>query len=249
MYDIYSDYYNICNYQDLQLIALSSIHIATKVEESDKNIPEINRLLDFSSKCWNRKHIKEMEIYILKFFGWYIIFPTAATFIDYYANNVVQLEEYNDFDDMTIGEFITKSNEIVFDFLDLILQDIRLVNIKPSLMAAACLSATRKQLRIKNDWSEFLEALTGYTYSEIQEYSETLFILKKKLNEKFDDKEETDFVDTTSNSLDSAKYSFETDYNLFKDNVRIGRSLKRSLADTDCESNYERPHKMSRVVD
>lgn len=196
MYDIYCDYCNFCTNQKQRLIALCCIHIASKIEENDLSIPEISILLNFTNQFWKRDDLKEMEISILTFFDWYVLFPTAATYIDYFANNVVQLEEYliNDYPDMTLGEFFTSSNEIVLDFLDLILQDVQLVNINPSVMAAACLSATRKQIGIENVWSESLRELTGYNYTDIQEYVETLFNLKNKLNKKF---EEIEFINFT----------------------------------------------------
>ncbi|KAL5290028.1 Ccnjl family protein [Megaselia abdita] len=232
LYDIYCDYYNICNILDLSLIAISCIHIASKVEENDKNIPEISTLLEFANECWNREHIKEMEIYILKFFDWYVLVPTAANFIDYFVNMSY------DFRDLPIGEFPEDENEIVFDFLDLILEDIRLVNISPSVMAAACLSATRKQIGYKDVWSPLLEELTGYKYSEIEEYVETLFILKSKINKMFKDDDQIKFVDLASSSLSKSNVT-----TVVVKTVNIIRP-KRSLGNTDWGDNTdEKPHK------
>ena len=66
-----------------------SIHPA-KFEETDENLPTIEmmqQLAQFGSSqpdYYSREEFQKMELYLLRFFGWSVSYPTSAHFADYY---------------------------------------------------------------------------------------------------------------------------------------------------------------------
>lgn len=64
-----------------------------KFEENTTNIPKIIELNSAINNKYTAQDYKELEIIILKFFHWYIMFPTAAHYVHYYIQGIISSDD------------------------------------------------------------------------------------------------------------------------------------------------------------
>lgn len=178
--DVFMDTYKIIA-SKLNLVALVCLLIASKLEERDLKVPKMRRLNSYASDQYTRDDFKILERMILNFFKWTLLTPTTATFLESLANKVLipeELQNSNHQEGSSSSDLNFTCNNLVFEFLDLSLNDRRLFHVKPSRLAAACLAAARKELGITPTWPYHLESLTRYSYDFIEEYIDALIALR-----------------------------------------------------------------------
>ncbi|GFS66599.1 cyclin-J [Nephila pilipes] len=172
--DIFMDNHTI--YDDhLRMVIIGCLMVAVKLEEKDNLIP---RNSDFNSLLGNKYKLIEfvsMEISILNFFNWDILFPTAAHFARYYS-----FYSFHQSDNMGDNPLQKCEHSRIYFwkyvdyFLGVSLLDPAFINFTPSLVAASCIASTRICLTITPCWSKHLENLTNYKYPQLKPYVEML---------------------------------------------------------------------------
>uniref|UniRef100_A0A182FRJ8 Cyclin N-terminal domain-containing protein n=2 Tax=Anopheles albimanus TaxID=7167 RepID=A0A182FRJ8_ANOAL len=157
----------------LELVALTCLSLACKIEENDPDIPSLTMLNSFSSEPYQRADYIAIEMSVLSFFDWHITIPTAATFLEMYALHCVDEGDFA-LPEVSVAtglfdEIFDKVNAASLDFLDGTLGKGQMANVKPSLLAAACVSAARCAEPNIRAWSDRLTIVTGYEYSEVHD--------------------------------------------------------------------------------
>ncbi|XP_053660497.1 cyclin-J [Anopheles marshallii] len=157
----------------LGLVALTCLYVACKIEENEPNVPTILKLNRILANAYTPADFTAMEVTILTFFDWHITIPTASTFLDIFLQNSFNQEDYNDMPknletEQTSVERIAQAIQDASDmFLKNSLQQLKLCNIKPSLLAAGCVAAGRFNIKNMPVWNDRLVRITGYDYDDI----------------------------------------------------------------------------------
>lgn len=175
----------------LALVALSILILAAKVEEHESNVPKprvLNTMIDQQYPPFDYIQLERM---LFRFFEFQLIIPTAATFIEYYIEGIADAKDYELATSIaTAGPFNSQLHmkrdmaELAFEFADLILSDVLLVQETPSKMAAACLAASRQTFKFCFIWSCRLIKLTRYSLVEIDECMSRLLTLRAEFIER-----------------------------------------------------------------
>lgn len=184
--DGFMDTYTI-SLNKLNASALMCLLVAAKIEESDINIPKFEEFNDLVGRVYTITDFKTVEKKIITTFEFDFIYPTAATFVESYSNQIIS---YQDFLSHHVHHSNTHSSvfssyelmmqectEVLFNVLDSSLHDNRLVNFTPSVVGAACLATTRSIKKIQPVWTNRLIELTGYHYEQIKSIVEILTLL------------------------------------------------------------------------
>lgn len=165
--DAFMDNHSI-NDNRLNLVALSCLLLAAKMEENEPNVPTLASMNELVRNQYPFSDYTLLEVLLLKFFNWHLIIPTAATFAEFWLLNVVGRADFSALmSEETFFEKRDRAIELTLEFLDVTLSDIKMTNYRPSLLASACLAAARSSLPVLCIWSETMEELTGYSYTDI----------------------------------------------------------------------------------
>uniref|UniRef100_A0A182QNY8 Cyclin-like domain-containing protein n=1 Tax=Anopheles farauti TaxID=69004 RepID=A0A182QNY8_9DIPT len=182
----------------LKLVALTCLYVACKVEENDSNVPSPGKLNSFVRNVYRPLDFLNLEVRMLKFFNWHLTIPSAATFLDIFDLHSFDRKEYaaiirdnhatvpSSFDG-----YVRRINQTAGEILDASLRNYTLSQIRPSVLAAACLAAARFLTQNVSIWTDRLTRLTGYTENQ-------LLVLYEKLI----------FDVTARSSTPLSKYSF-----------------------------------------
>lgn len=188
----------------LALVSLSTLILAAKVEEHDSNIPKprnLNTMIDQQYPPFDFIQLERMQF---RFFEFQLIIPTAVTFVEYYIEGIADAQDYELSKLNVAGPFNSQLHmkrdmaDLAFEFVDLILTDVRLVQETPSKVAAACLAAARQLCRFCFIWSSRLAQLTRYSLIDIDANMTRLLALR------------ADFVDQQQKLSDSGYLSSGT---------------------------------------
>lgn len=181
--DVFMDNHTITT-DRLALVSLSTLILAAKVEEHDSNIPKprnLNTMIDQQYPPFDYIQLERMQF---RFFEFQLIIPTAVTFIEYYIEGIADAQDYELAIQKQAGPFNSQLHmkremaELAFEFVDLILADVRLVQETPSKVAAACLAAARQLCRFCFIWSSRLANLTRYSLMDIDANMNKLLALR-----------------------------------------------------------------------
>lgn len=185
----------------LALVSLSTLILAAKVEEHDSNIPKpriLNTMIDQQYPTFDYVQLERMQF---RFFEFQLIIPTAVTFIEYFIEGIADAQDYElAQQNQQVGPFNSQLHmkrdmaDLAFEFVDLILADVRLVQETPSKVAAACLAAARQLCRFCFIWSSRLAHLTRYSLIDIDANMTRLLTLR------------ADFVDRHQQQLSDSGY-------------------------------------------
>ncbi|XP_028940121.1 cyclin-J-like protein [Antrostomus carolinensis] len=179
--DLLMDRYDI-TVKDLHIISFACLLLASKFEERADNIPKLEHLNNLAYMCnvnvvLNKKDLFGVEMLLLEKFNWNLCLPTPAHYIDYYL--CVSIGE-NDLHD---GWPITSPTQIkaflekyAYYFLDVSVQDPSFLYFRPSLIAAACVCASRLCMHISPAWTTELELLTCYSGEHLTQCIEMMLI-------------------------------------------------------------------------
>lgn len=112
-------------FERLNGIALVSLTLASKIEEREFKILKLTDIKKLITSEYSILDLKYIEILILKFLNWYLIIPTAATFVEFFIEYVISEKEY---EMLSVSSQLTSFNDFkqlaierVSYFLDLIL--------------------------------------------------------------------------------------------------------------------------------
>ncbi|GFR26953.1 cyclin-J [Trichonephila clavata] len=172
--DIFMDNHTIHN-DHLHMVIIGCLTAAVKLEERDSLIPknsDFNILLENKYKLIEFVHV---EIYVLNFFNWDILYPTAAHFAEYYA--LYALHQSDSLSDKPLPNYeLIKIyiRKYIDYFLEVSIIDPIFNNFYPSVVAASCIASTRICLSITPSWSEQLLNVTCYKYLQLKPCIEIL---------------------------------------------------------------------------
>ncbi|KAG7229985.1 hypothetical protein INR49_009705, partial [Caranx melampygus] len=179
--DLFMDRYDV-TVQQLHIVSLSCLLLASKFEEREDRVPKLeilNNLGCMSSMnlVLTKQGLLHMELLLLETFQWNLSLPTAAHFIEYYLSIAVHEGDLHDGWPMTCLEktklYMAKYADY---FLEVSLQDHVFLCFAPSLVAAACVAASRLILHLSPTWPPRLQHLTGYTWENLVPCAEKLLI-------------------------------------------------------------------------
>ncbi|KAI1894571.1 hypothetical protein AGOR_G00117150 [Albula goreensis] len=179
--DLVMDRYDI-SVQQLHVVALSCLLLASKFEEREDRVPKLDTLnsLDCMSSMnlvLTKQSLLHMELLLLETFQWNLYLPTAAHFIEYYLSITVHESDLHGGWPVAslekTGLYMAKYADY---FLEVSLQDQVFLNYAPSLVAAACIASSRIVLRLSPTWPSRLQRLTVYTWDHLVACTERLLI-------------------------------------------------------------------------
>ncbi|GCC22302.1 cyclin-J isoform X2 [Chiloscyllium punctatum] len=179
--DLFMDRYDI-SVQKLHLVALSCLLLASKFEEKEDRVPKLEQLnsltcLSSMNLVLNKQDLLHMELLLLESFQWNLCLPTAAHFIDYYLSIAVHETDLHDGRPMVYLEKTKLYTEKYSAyFLEVSLQDHGFLNYFPSVVAAACIAASRAVLKLTPLWPVRLHHLTAYAWDALLPCTERLLI-------------------------------------------------------------------------
>nr|XP_015202061.1 PREDICTED: cyclin-J isoform X1 [Lepisosteus oculatus]XP_015202062.1 PREDICTED: cyclin-J isoform X1 [Lepisosteus oculatus] len=179
--DLFMDRYDI-SVQQLHVVALSCLLLASKFEEREDHVPKLEQLNSLGcmtnmNLVLTKQSLMHMELMLLDTFQWNLYLPTAAHFIDYYLSIAVHETDLHDGWPMVCLEktriYMAKYADY---FLEVSLQDHVFLNYAPSLVAAACVASSRIILRLSPTWPIRLHRLTAYSWDLLVSCVERLLI-------------------------------------------------------------------------
>lgn len=169
--DIFMDRHRIA-VDRLSLVVLCCLGIASKLEDRDQDVPKYSDLNGQMNNVYCLSDYQKLERMIIQSFGYNLIYPTAAVFIEYYIEAIVSESDLSKTDiDNQIKSFADLKFTVagrVLEVLDLTVNDYEMVQMLPSKLSAACLAAGRKLSGIENVWTTELVLLTNYLFKDIE---------------------------------------------------------------------------------
>ncbi|XP_028279421.1 cyclin-J isoform X2 [Parambassis ranga] len=168
--------------QQLHVVSMSCLLLASKFEEREDRVPKLESLnglgcMSSMNVVVTKQGLLHMELLLLETFQWNLYLPTAAHFIEYYLSIAVHEGDLHDGWPMTCMEktklYMAKYADY---FLEVSLQDHVFLCFAPSLVAAACVAASRLILHLSPTWPPRLQNLTGYTWENLVPCAEKLLI-------------------------------------------------------------------------
>ncbi|KAJ8359811.1 hypothetical protein SKAU_G00163360 [Synaphobranchus kaupii] len=179
--DLVMDRYDI-SVQQLHVVALSCLLLASKFEEREDRVPKLDMLnnLDCMSSMnlvLTKQSLLHMELLLLETFQWNLYLPTAAHFVEYYLSITVHESDLHGGWPVAslekTGMYMAKYADY---FLEVSLQDQVFLNYAPSLVAAACVASSRVVLRLSPTWPSRLQCLTVYSWDHLSACTERLLV-------------------------------------------------------------------------
>ncbi|XP_069671697.1 cyclin-J-like isoform X2 [Periplaneta americana] len=167
--DIFMDNHRI-EEERLNFVALVCILLAAKTEERDANVPKISELNTRVGNQYPATDFISLEFMVMHFFHWNLVIPTAAHFAEYFTVFATSLSDMNSAPPQfnTYPDLRNAVQQYIRDFLDLSLQEVCLIPMKPSFVAAVCIAAARQFLHMSPKWPDVLENVTMYQYKDLQ---------------------------------------------------------------------------------
>ncbi|XP_071235514.1 cyclin-J isoform X2 [Salvelinus alpinus] len=157
-------------------------HSNCKFEEREDRVPKLETLnslgcMSSMNLVLTKQGLLHMELLLLETFQWNLYLPTAAHFIEYYLSIAVNEADLHDGWPMACLEktvlYMTKYADY---FLEVSLQDHVFLRFAPSLVAAACVAASRIILRLSPSWPPQLQRLTAYSWDHLVPCVEKMII-------------------------------------------------------------------------
>uniref|UniRef100_A0A8C6UKF0 Cyclin-J n=1 Tax=Neogobius melanostomus TaxID=47308 RepID=A0A8C6UKF0_9GOBI len=179
--DLFMDRYDV-TVQQLYVVSLSCLLLASKFEEREDRVPKLESLNDLGcmssmNLVLTKQSLLHMELLLLETFQWNLYLPTAAHFIEYYLSISVHEADLHDGWPMTCLDKTRLYMDKYADyFLEVSLQDHAFLCFLPSLVAAACVASSRLVLHLSPTWPQRLQRLTGYSWDNLVPCAEKLLI-------------------------------------------------------------------------
>ncbi|XP_019872747.2 cyclin-J [Aethina tumida] len=176
--DVFMDSHSIVP-ERVFVVANVCLLLAAKFEENTTNIPKIIELNSAINNKYTAQDYKELEIIILKFFHWYIMFPTAAHYVHYYIQGIISSDDLKS--NTSLRSLFYDLHDNITTYLDYVVDNIHYMQCyTPSKLAAAIICASRLEVGL-NGWTNQLKNLTDYTPDDFQDPLITLMTKKNSM--------------------------------------------------------------------
>ncbi|NXV50799.1 CCNJL protein, partial [Uria aalge] len=179
--DLFMDCYDI-TVKQLHIISFACLLLASKFEEKEDKVPKLEHLNNLAYLCnvnvvLNKKDLLRMEMLLLENFNWNLCLPTPAHYIDYYLYvSIGENDLHNGWPIASLTKIKDLLEKYAYYFLDFSVQDHTFLYFRPSLIAAACVCASRICMQISPAWTTQLELLTCYSWEHLAQCVEMMFI-------------------------------------------------------------------------
>ncbi|XP_010125898.1 PREDICTED: cyclin-J-like protein, partial [Chlamydotis macqueenii] len=182
--DLFMDRYDI-TVKQLHITSFACLLLASKFEEKEDKVPKLEHLNNLAYMCnvnvvLNKKDLLRMEMLLLENFNWNLCLPTPAHYIDYYLYaSIGENDLHNGWPITSLTKIKAFLEKYTYYFLDFSLQDHTFLHFRPSLIAAACVCASRICMQISPAWTTQLELLTCYSWEHLAQCIEIMLIYYK----------------------------------------------------------------------
>ncbi|XP_037253795.1 cyclin-J-like protein [Falco rusticolus] len=179
--DLFMDHYDI-TVKQLHIISFACLLLASKFEEKEDKVPKLEYLNNLACMCnvnvvLNKKDLLRMEMLLLENFNWNLYLPTPAHYIDYYLHvSTCENDLHNGWPITSLAKIQDFLEKYAYYFLDFSVQDHTFLHFRPSLIAAACVCASRICMQISPAWTTQLELLTCYSWEHLAQCIEMMLI-------------------------------------------------------------------------
>ncbi|XP_006089118.1 cyclin-J-like protein [Myotis lucifugus] len=181
--DHFLDRYNITTSKQLYAVAVSCLLLASKFEDKEDHVPKLEqinstRILSSQNFSLTKKELLSTELLLLAAFNWNLCLPTPAHFLDYYLLASVSQKDQHCHSWPTTCARKTKEclKEYAHYFLEVTLQDHIFYKFQPSVVAAACVGASRICLQLSPYWTRDLQRISNYSLEHLSTCIEILLV-------------------------------------------------------------------------
>jgi Cyclin, C-terminal domain/Cyclin, N-terminal domain len=157
------------------LVSVACLIVAAKYYELDRHIPFIE---DYSRQCKARLSVtslKEYERHVLKWLCWDLSATPPSIYVQLMSLQGLCREDEKVESEVLKQSHLNKMAKFSELFAELIVGDTIFVQKKMSIIAAGCIMAARKAVKIEPIWNKELEKLSKYKQSDIEEVSRIIF--------------------------------------------------------------------------
>lgn len=148
--DFFMDNFDVSRNQ-LNLVAMGCLSVATKFEEKEEDIPKQNVLSHYCAGAYASSDFLQMELMLLKFFDWEVGLVTPAHFINFYIHFTCTEFEPKEEASSETDVFQAEQKKKICDsvksyaryFMSVCIQYHHFHDYVPSVIAAASICATR----------------------------------------------------------------------------------------------------------
>ncbi|XP_036053336.1 cyclin-J-like protein [Onychomys torridus] len=181
--DHFMDQYNITTSKQLYTVAVSCLLLASKFEDREDRVPKLEqinstRILSSQNFSLTKKELLATELLLLEAFSWDLCLPTPAHFLDYYLLASISQKDHHCHTWPTTCLRKTKEylKEYAHYFLEVTLQDHIFYKFQPSVVAAACVGASRICLQLSPYWTRDLQRVSSYSLEHLSTCIEILLV-------------------------------------------------------------------------
>ncbi|XP_042803793.1 cyclin-J-like protein [Panthera leo] len=181
--DHFLDRYNITTSKQLYAVAVSCLLLASKFEDREDHVPKLEqinstRVLNGQNFTLTKKELLSTELLLLEAFSWNLCLPTPAHFLDYYLSASVSQKDRHCHSWPATCPRKTKEclKEYAHYFLEVTLQDHIFYKFQPSVVAAACVGASRICLQLSPYWTRDLQRISNYSLEHLSTCIEILLV-------------------------------------------------------------------------
>uniref|UniRef100_A0A2K6B7S9 Cyclin-J-like protein n=1 Tax=Macaca nemestrina TaxID=9545 RepID=A0A2K6B7S9_MACNE len=155
-----------------------------KFEDREDHVPKLEqinstRILSSQNFTLTKKELLGTELLLLEAFSWNLCLPTPAHFLDYYLLASVSQKDHHCHTWPTTCPRKTKEclKEYAHYFLEVTLQDHVFYKFQPSVVAAACVGASRICLQLSPYWTRDLQRISSYSLEHLSTCIEILLVV------------------------------------------------------------------------
>lgn len=173
----------------LRMFCAVCVLIAAKFEDRGECIPRWAELLALFGTEIDSHEYTIFECMILNSMHWKLTIPTAASFLEYYIvasvtpQDVPVLLKLRQQKLQIFPELKLKMYNVIFYLLDLSLDRVDMIGVRPSKLAAAAILAGRQLLGYRPHWTKELQILTEYQIQDIFAVAQQLGMLYEEADE------------------------------------------------------------------
>ncbi|KAJ8779832.1 hypothetical protein J1605_012214 [Eschrichtius robustus] len=164
-------------------VPVTSASPSGKFEDREDHVPKLEqinstRILSSQNFSLTKKELLSTELLLLEAFSWNLCLPTPAHFLDYYLLASVSQKDHHCHSWPTTCPRKTKEclKEYAHYFLEVTLQDHIFYKFQPSVVAAACVGASRICLQLSPYWTRDLQRISNYSLEHLSTCIEILLV-------------------------------------------------------------------------
>jgi hypothetical protein len=157
------------------LVSVACLIVAAKYYELDRHIPFIEDYSRLSKARLSVPSLKEYERHILNWLNWDLSATPPSIYVQMISLQGLSREDDKSETEVLKPSQLSKMAKFTELFADFVVGDSIFVQKKMSVIAAGCIMAARKAVKVDPIWNKELEKLCKYKQCEIEEVSRVIF--------------------------------------------------------------------------